>query len=121
MNSEAVLLRDRGIQQSVEHADRKHEGWSDMAFNMLKDYTALIGIGGQITSEIVRDYAKQNLLPEPPDGRAWGAVMLRAAKAGLIKKVGWTTAQDPRVHCNPVSLWEIVSTTEIGVLDEQAA
>jgi hypothetical protein len=33
--------------------------------------------------------------------------MLKAARAKLIVKKGWTTATDPKVHCNPVSLWEI--------------
>lgn len=107
MMSQAELFRDDGIKRAVDHADKVHENWSDRAFDLLKAYISLIGNDAEFTSELVRNYAETYNLPHPPDKRAWGAVMLKAAKANLIFKKGWTTATDPKVHCNPVSLWQV--------------
>jgi len=107
MRTPAEILRDNGTNLAIAHADAVHEQWSDRALQMLLDYIDLIGgTGSQLTSEMARFYAAEHGLPRPPDGRAWGAVMLKAARAGKCKKIGWTTATDPKVHCNPVSLWE---------------
>jgi len=105
MATQAELLRDEGIQRAVDHADREIESWSDRASDMLLSCARARGKGAEITSESIRNYAEFHDLPPPPDKRAWGAVMLKAARAGVIKKVGYTTANDPKVHCNPVSLW----------------
>lgn len=105
--NEAQTLRDNGIIRAVNHADRVHSNWSDNAFDALKSFANLLGRGEHLTSELVRAHAEFHGLPTPPDKRAWGAVMLKAARAKLIVKKGWTTATDPKVHCNPVSLWEI--------------
>jgi hypothetical protein len=106
--NEAQALRDHGITRAVNHADRVHSNWSDRAFDSLKQFIQTkLRKGDVITSEAVRSYAATHGLPTPPDKRAWGAIMLKAARAKLIVKKGWTTATDPKVHCNPVSLWEI--------------
>lgn len=77
----------------------------------LKDYIELIrfglGDGQQFTTEMVREYAEQMGLPDPPDKRAWGGVIRRAAMSGLMVKKGWTTSRNPKVHCSPTSLWEV--------------
>lgn len=107
MKTQAELLRDDGINRAVDHADAVHEQWSDKALAMLIEYIDLIGgVGVEFTSEMVRFYAEEQGLSKPPDGRAWGAVMLKAMRSGKCKKIGWTTATDPKVHCNPVSLWQ---------------
>jgi hypothetical protein len=109
MRSAAEILRDDGILRAVDHADAVHEKWSDKALAMLIEYIDLIGgTGSQFTSEMARFYAEEQGLPKPPDKRAWGAVMLGAARTKKCKKIGWTTASDPKVHCNPVSLWEAI-------------
>jgi len=105
--NEAQTLRDHGIERAINHADRVHANWSDNAFIALKNLVVLLGQGEFITSELVRSHAEFHGLVTPPDKRAWGSVMLRAARAKLIVKKGWTTATDPKVHCNPVSLWQI--------------
>jgi hypothetical protein len=105
--TQAEMFRDDGIKRAVDHADKVHESWSDKAFDLLKDYVGVIGTDSECTSEMVRHYAEANGLPHPPDKRAWGAVMLKAARANILLKKGWTTATDPKVHCNPVSLWKV--------------
>jgi hypothetical protein len=100
-------MRDDGIDRAVSHADRVIPDWSEKAHALSIAYLQSLGSGAQTTSEKVRIYAERAGLPHPPDKRAWGAVMLRLARAGRLRKRGWTTAEDPKVHCNPVSLWEI--------------
>ena len=36
-----------------------------------------------------RQLALQRAVPEPPDGRAWGAIVQRASKARLIRRIGF--------------------------------
>lgn len=107
MATQAELLRDESIQRAVDHADRVTSEWSDRAYGMLVRYVRALGSGARVTSEAIRNYAEWHDLPTPPDKRAWGAVVLKAARAGVIEKAGWTTANDPKVHCNPVSLWQV--------------
>ncbi len=101
--------RDRGMQRAVDHADRTIERWSDRAEVLARQYLAAV-TGQRITGERIRQHAEAQGLPNPPDKRAWGSVTMRLARAGLLRKVGWTTASDPKVHCNPVSEWEVVGS-----------
>jgi len=97
-------LRDEGMQRAVDHADRENPSWSDKAMGFLDEYLSRLR-SQTFRSEDIRKFAEREGLPIPPDKRAWGSIMTKAAKAGKIKKLGWTTASDPKVHKNPVSLW----------------
>ena len=99
--------RDDGISRAIAHADAVHPDWGDRAFAELHRYIAPMHAGARLTGEEIREFAELHGVPRPPDKRAWGNVMLRAARAGLIRKIGWTTASDPKTHCNPISLWEM--------------
>lgn len=101
----AVFLRNRGIERAIAHADAEFTSWSDVAFAHLKVFVLRRARGATFTAEQIREHADKQGFRSPPDRRAWGAVMLRAARAGLIRKNGWTIATDPRVHCNPVTEW----------------
>jgi hypothetical protein len=85
-------LRDEGMARAVEHADAIYPEWSDVALSLLRTWCA---------SRI----GQQKMLPVPPDKRAWGAVMLRAAKAGYIEKVGYGACQAPNVHRSICTMW----------------
>lgn len=99
----AEQLRDAGIASAIQHADAESPTWSERAFRFVRAFATM---NNNLTSEGVRQYAERCGLPKPPDGRAWGAVMIRAVRAGIIAKIGYTTALDPKVHCNPVTLWQ---------------
>lgn len=99
---QARTLRDEGMQRAVDHADRVIPDWKLDALAYVKQYAEA---NEQFMGELARRYAEARGFPPPPDKRAWGAVMMAAAKAGYVKKLGWTTATDPKVHKNPVSLW----------------
>lgn len=58
--------------------------------------------GVTFTSEEFRQDVKATL-PQPPDDRAFGSVFRRAAKAGVIKKLGFVPALTR--HCAPTVMW----------------
>ena len=93
--------RDQGIRTAIEHADDVTPRWSDKAFELLCEHAQR---HAEFTSEDVR-FAAKDSIPAPPDGRAWGGVFQRAARAGIIARAGYVQARDPKVHCNVVTLW----------------
>ena len=94
------------IDSSVEHADAVIPSWSDNAFALLVAY--LGKHDGEFCSDQVRSWATNNGLEEPPNRHAWGAVMLRAKREGLIKKNGMGTyhfPDSPNTHGKPTNFW----------------
>lgn len=103
----ARKLRDDGIKRASDHADKVSLSWTDRAHGFLLEYIAGAKVGTQFQCEDVRKFAEGRGFATPPDKRAWGGVMLRGSRASVIRKIGWAPASDPKVHCNPVSLWEV--------------
>lgn len=97
----ATERRDDGMRRAVDHADRVSHAWSVLAYQFVQHYLAYDG--PFLAEELVRaayDYG----IPEPPDARAWGAIMNRAARAGLIVKAGYREDR----YCSPKTLWRRV-------------
>jgi len=95
-------LRDEGMRKAIEHADAVKAAWSDGALDYVR---AVAEERRELTAERVREYAIAKGFVEPPDRRAWGAVMIRGHKAGILTRGPWVEADDPRVHRNAVRLW----------------
>lgn len=102
--SAARLLRDEGMQRAIGHADSVDEGWSDRAYSMLVDFLARSG-GRAFFAEEIRIEAEAAGFPAPPDRRAWGAVVNRAVRAGVVRRIGYGPQQSPNSHCAPKSIW----------------
>lgn len=99
----ARTLRDQGMAASTAHADAVSPTWSDRALAFVHEWA----VSHQtFTSEDVRIFAHNMGLPTPPDQRAWGTVMLAAARKGWTRKAGYVTARDPKVHMQEIRLWE---------------
>jgi len=60
----------------------------------------LIALGGDFSSDDL-----WAVLPAPPEPRALGPVIQRAAKEGRIKRCGWVASRRPERQCGPVSVW----------------
>lgn len=97
----ARSARDTGMQQAAMHAEIVSEGWSHRAFSALILF-AMMQQGG-FTSYDFRMAVKETL-DAPPTDKAFGPVFSRAAKAGIIRKTGYT--QHPERHCSPTPVWE---------------
>lgn len=105
--TKASQERDAGIERAVSHANSVSNGWSDIAFNKLKEFLQIFSDPFQ--AEEVRSFAAvDDDFPEPPSRRAWGGVIRTAAHRGLIKKVGFKNTKSVRSHCTPAALWQKV-------------
>lgn len=98
---EGARLRDQGIARAVNHADEVNSGWSEAAYIFLNQY---IRTHSTFLAEDVRE-AATGIIPAPPHARAWAAIVLRAAKAGLITKTGYASVKNPKAHRAPVTVW----------------
>ncbi len=97
------ILRDHGISQAIDHADRESPNWSGKALDMLRRY--LVEVGGEFQAEEVRQFSVKNGLEEPPHLRAWGGVFVRAKHMGLIHCIGIRPVSTPTSHCANASVW----------------
>ncbi|HDY88544.1 MAG TPA: hypothetical protein ENH82_10605 [bacterium] len=50
-------------------------------------------------------FASKDIVPDPPSARAWGSVVFRAVRNGLIHKVGYRNVTNEKAHCTPATLW----------------
>jgi len=97
-------FRDQGISKAIQHADDCVLNWSAQAYSFLTSY---IRFNDTFMTEDLRA-ASVNIVPQPPSLRAWGGVMLRAVKSGLIKNAGYQKVKNPKAHCANAAVWETV-------------
>lgn len=91
----AQLQRDFALASAEEHAPI---GWNDTAYQFLEGF--------------LREHAEMHVdelwdagLPAPPEQRAIGAVIQRAARAGLMRRSG-RTRPSVRSHLAHKPVWE---------------
>lgn len=89
-----------GHEAAQRAADHAGDEWKELAYESLCDYAKH---HVSFTVEQVRSARPD--LPPPPELRAWGAVALRARRAGIVKGIGWTPAEDRAVHGGVITLW----------------
>jgi hypothetical protein len=102
-DTEADIRRDDGIRRAVNHANYEVEGWADMAYEFLQRFLLFNPL--PFMAEDVRRYAEQHGVPIPPSKRAWGGVVVRASKAGIIKSCGYGMTSNPKAHRTPAMRW----------------
>jgi hypothetical protein len=100
---DAIEARDKGINKALTHAEQECEGWGEKAYDLIKQY--LSEVSTSFMAEEIRSYAAMYDFPLPPHARAWGAVIVRAAKEGLIKKVGYGQVMNRKAHMANASVW----------------
>lgn len=94
-----------GIDRALATAEREIEGWGDLAYRFIRNYATVNKGKRVIGHEIIKASVSYGIV-QPGNSKAWGGPLQRAARNGLILKVG--TAADPNRHTNPVPLWEMV-------------
>lgn len=99
----ATLRRDLGIERAEAHADRVHADWTAEAFRALGEF-----LGYRLTPFLAEEFVTwaETRVPPPPDPRAWGGPIRRAARAGLIRRIGYAPAASS--NPSPKCLWEPV-------------
>jgi hypothetical protein len=102
--AEAERRRDRGIDRALTHAELVRLGWNLSADKLLDQFLLDRTPGCQFLAEELVAYALDSDLDEPPDPRAWGGVIRRAAKLGKIVRVGYARAASSNM--SPKCLWQ---------------
>ncbi len=101
----AESLRDTGMQMALESADKKHESWADQCYRALIEYLTINK--KPFMCEYFREWCeRKRKVPEPPSKRAYGAIISKAAKAGLIKHMGYSETSNYKAHKTPASVWQ---------------
>lgn len=98
----AVQARDDGMERATAHADAVSDRWRVNALAAVVDYITRDLFVEDFTAEDVREWAR---LPEPPDRRAWGTIMVVAARKGYIAKAGYRPHRDPSRHHGVSTVW----------------
>jgi hypothetical protein len=96
-----------GIELAADAADRAVDGWTAKAFEFIKRYAEAHRGRTYIGHDIVQASLATDL-PQPPNAKAWGKPIQRAAREGVIRRAhgGTGAAPDPNRHGNLVPLWE---------------
>jgi len=104
LNETGQVLRNKGMEQAIEHAEQETPKWSDLALDKLKTFTGLYP-NLEFMTEQFREWAITHGLPKPPHGRAFGGVMSRAARIKMIEKAGMSQVKNPKAHCANANVW----------------
>lgn len=100
----ARINRNAGINQAADHANQVDDHWTQKAYDQLLDFLAIVS--GSFMGEDIRTYANKKGLPSPPTNRAWGAVITRAQRENLIRKIGIRSTQNQKAHRANAAVWE---------------
>lgn len=111
MNAQAIFdfdparrERDTGMATALAHAEQVNDGWGDVALAKLTIYART---HAQFTSY---DFRQAYTGPEPPTPKAFGPAFLKAAKQGVIQRVGYQP--HPERHCSPTPVWRSLICAE---------
>lgn len=103
-----ILARD-GMERAARHADQVHDDWSAKAYDFLCTVIAARKAGSTFMSEDIRMLAEATgQLPIPPSRRAWGAIMAKAARSGLVIRAGFGQVKNERAHSATATVWQII-------------
>jgi len=106
-------LAEQGAQVAANHAESETAGWIDAANKAFAAYIK-INRGREFLTEDFRQWLNGindfmiPKIPSPPDHRAFGNIILKAQRAGLIQHVGYMKVKDPKAHAGPKSVWKAV-------------
>ena len=103
MINNGTQLRDKGIKQAIDNADDTHERWSEKAYKFLTNW---IKTQYEFMTEDVR-LASEKEIPKPPSNRAWGGIILRAVRAGLITRDRFSNVKNAKAHKTPATVWKV--------------
>ena len=107
MTTTARAARDEAMGRVEENAD---EVWMQEARQALWETIKRIGTGGTFTTDDID-------CSTPHEPRAWGPIMLKAARARVIEKTGaMRESNSARCHARPKALWRV--TYQLPTNDE---
>lgn len=94
---DGAILRDQGMKTAADNAGYI---WQLKALEFVRRFPR-----SEFMAEEVREFAYAAGLSEPPNERAWGAVIATAKRAGLIRFARFASVSNPKAHRTPASVW----------------
>jgi hypothetical protein len=89
-----------GMRAAEEAANNDQPGWSERALD------ELLEVGRNLGRFTIEQLREASTLESPTDERAWGGVIQRASRAGLIARCGFAPAKSSNGSPKPV--WRVV-------------
>ena len=103
MNTQqAKHRRNVGMQRAARRANKRKEGWTDLALSTLRLYLQKHRRQRFLCEDVV-EFAKA-WIDSAPDNRAWGAVIVTAHREGLIRRTG-SYRKARSSHLSPKPVW----------------
>lgn len=99
-------LAKAGAATAAAHAESQSAGWLARATGLAEQFVINHVDLPSFQAIELRAYAEANGLPSPPDARAWGHVMRRLKKNGVIESVGTGKSSDPKQHNGFITEWK---------------
>lgn len=98
--------KELGILRAETKQEQIQPGWQDLAIDKLKIY---LQFTNEFITEDYRLWAEQNGLSQPPEPRAYGAMIIKSQKLGLIKWNGnYQEMKEAKSHGCPKKVWKKV-------------
>jgi hypothetical protein len=110
------------IEKGLRHADRvcNDPPWRTLAWDFLMKFLKENPSRSFMTEDIRS--AACGHVPDPPDQRAWGGVILRASRSHIIRCVGFDRMKSKNCHANPKMVWRLsvdMSDLNVKILDNE--
>lgn len=99
--AQARARRDLGMARAADKAEREVTGWSEVALAFVRRFVS--DRPHPFLAEDVRAAAKVWGLIEPQNAKAWGPVIKRAERAGVVRACGYAPANSS--NRSPKVLW----------------
>lgn len=97
----AERLAREGMDRALEHAESEIPKWGDLALDFIQRYAQKHErFCGWM---VVKAASLDPNFPAPPNEKAWGGPIKKAAAKGIIARDG--TGKDPHRHGNMIPVW----------------
>jgi hypothetical protein len=102
---EGKKRRNAGMQRAQDKADKKNPGWSEAAYEFLKDYAKL---NAKFMAEDVRFAAQGIEALKVENQKAWGSVIQRGVREGIIHNNNseYRKVKNANANCTPAAVWK---------------
>lgn len=103
---ESRLRRDEGIARAVDHANRVDPDWNKRVWELFTEWLGRMPVGFRFMIEDFRLYLDaQKKIAKPPSLRAFGFIPGKAARLGMITKMGTAQVKNVNANCANAGVW----------------
>jgi hypothetical protein len=103
---EGEALKQKGLQQAVDHANNIIDNWSERIYDLFKEWLSNKPVGFRFMTEDFRMHVEcQKKIESPVSKRAYGFICPKAKREGLIECCGLGPVKNSTAHRAFASVW----------------